>query len=190
VRDAVLADLTDRRALVASPKRSPELAAEATPLAGTRPEVLCWSSRNWDELAEEWRLIRVDELWPIGFADRATGRIHLAPQICDPLHRFFGSNYAPKLNAESLDLATALVTLAHEAEHLRSPEASEAEVECVAIQRVRDLVRAAGRPRSYENLMAGLAWDVGYPDVPPEYRTAQCHDGGGLDVRPGTSVWP
>ncbi len=190
VRDAVLADLTDRRARVASPERSPELAAQAASLAGTHPEVLCWSSTNWHELAEEWSLIQVDELWPIGFADQEGGRIHLAPEICGPLHRFFSGSYAPNLNDDSLVLATALVTLAHEAEHLRSPEFTEAQVECVAIQRVRDLVRASGRKRSYEDLMTGLAWDVGYPNVPPEYRTAECHDGGALDVRPETSVWP
>jgi hypothetical protein len=190
VRERVLADLTDRRTRVAIPDPSPELAAQAAPLAGRQLEVLCWSSTNWEQLSEEWSLVEVDELYPIGFADEAGGRIHLAPQICAPLRRFFGGNYSPNLNAESLDLATALVTLAHEAEHLRHPAASEAEVECVAIQRVRDLVRAAGRPRAYENLMAGLAWDVGYPDMPSEYRTAQCHDESPLDVRPGTSVWP
>ncbi len=190
VRDAVLADLTDQRTRSAAPERSPKLAAQATRLAGARPEAFCWSDTHWEELSEEWRLIRVDELWPIGFADRDGWRIHLAPQICAPLDRFFGGSYSPNLNLESLDLAIALVTLAHEAEHLRSPEATEAQVECVAIQRVRDLVRAAGRSKAYEDLMTGLAWDVGYPDVPPEYRTAECRDGSALDVRPETTVWP
>jgi hypothetical protein len=190
VRDVVLADLTDRRMRVSMPDRSPELATRAAPLAGRRPEVLCWSSIDWEQLSEEWSLVQVNELYPIGFADQAGGRIHLAPQICEPLRRFFGTNYAPNLSDESFDLAIALVTLAHEAEHLRSPRSSEAEVECVAIQRVRDLVHADGRPRSYENLMAGLAWDVGYPDEPPAYRTSRCHDGSALDVRPETSVWP
>jgi hypothetical protein len=190
VRGQVIADLTDRRARVAEPDAAPKLAVMATPLAGARPDVLCWSDRHWEELSEEWRLIRVDELWPIGFADLEGGRIHLAPQICRPLDRFFGGNYAPYLNEESLDLAVALVTLAHEAEHLRSPRATEAEVECVALQRVRDLVSEEGRPDSYVNLMAGLALDVSYPDLPPDYRTDQCHDGSDLDVRPETSAWP
>jgi hypothetical protein len=119
-----------------------------------------------------------------------TGTIDLAPETCEPLHRFFGGDYAPDLNEASFDLAIALVTLAHEAEHLRRHEASEADVECVAIQRVRDLVRAAGRAKPYEDLMAGLAWDVGYPGVPPEYWTARCRDGSRLDVRPATTVWP
>lgn len=190
VRDDVLADLTERRTEAAAPASSAELASRAGPLAGTTPEVFCWSSTHWDELNEEWQLIDRDEFWVIGFADPGTDRIHLAPHICEPLDRFFGSRYAPNLNQESLDLAVALVTLAHEAEHLRSPDAPEADVECVAIQRVRDLVRDAGRGTGYENLMTGLAWDVGYPDVPEEYRTERCRDGGPLDLRPATTVFP
>lgn len=190
VRHEVLADLTERRTEAAAPARSRELAVRAAPLADTRPEVLCWTSADWDELNEEWQLIDLGEFWVVGFADADTDRVHLAPHVCDPLHRFFGSDYAPNLNEESLVLAEALVTLAHEAEHLRSPDAPEADVECVAIQRVRDLVRAAGRGQAYEDLMTGLAWDVGYPDVPPEYRTARCEDGGELDVRPATTVFP
>jgi hypothetical protein len=190
VRDAMLADLTDRRTQTAGPARDRELADRARPYAGGDVEALCWTSAHWDELREEWEIVDADELWPIGFADPTRGRIHLAPEVCGPLHRFFGGDYAPSLNEDALDLASALVTLAHEAEHLRSPEASEAAVECVAIQRVRDLVRDAGRGEPYQELMAGLAWDVGYPDMPPEYRTEACRDGSDLDVRPDTAVWP
>jgi hypothetical protein len=190
VRDLVLRDLTERRARIAAVEPSRELAAYAAPLAGRPLEAFCWSDRQWSELNEEWRLIDIDELWLLGYADAARGRIHLAPSVCESLHRFFGGNYAPNLNDASSALATALVVLGHEAEHLRSPTAPEHAVECVALQRVRNLVRAAGRPASYADLMAGLAWDVGYPAMPPEYRTAECHDGSGLDVRPDTTVWP
>ena len=190
VRDEIRSDLTERRTRAAAPPRSNDLAARARPLAEAPLEAFCWTSPDWDELSEEWSLIDAEEFRLLGFADPDTDRIHLAPEVCGPLRRFFGSDYAPNLNVESLELATALVTLAHEAEHLRSPEAREAAVECVAIQRVRDLVRAAGRRAPYENLMAGLAWDVGYPAMTPEYRTAACHDGSPLDVRPDTAVWP
>jgi hypothetical protein len=190
VRGAVVGELTELRRRAAAPARSAELARYAAPLAERLPKVLCWPTRHWDETREDWSLVHSDELWLLGFADPAAGTIDLAPEVCDPLHRFFGGDYAPSLNEESLYLAYALVVLAHEAEHLRSPEASEAAVECVAIQRVRDLVRAAGRGASYEDLMAGLAWDVGYPDLPPEYRTKSCHDGSELDVRTETDVWP
>lgn len=191
MRDAVITDLTEQRRYDGAATESEELKPYAVPLASVDdPEVYCWELGDWEDLNEEWAVVESDEFWLAGFADADTGTIDLSPEVCEPLHAFFGSDYAPTLNEESLDLASALVTLAHEAEHLRSPEAAEAAVECVAIQRVRDLVRAAGRGRPYAELMTGLAWDVGYPDMPDEYRTKQCRDGSKLDLRPETSVFP
>lgn len=76
------------------------------------------------------------------------------------------------------------------AEHLRSPQASEAEVECFAVQRVRALVAGAGRNHRYQCEMVALAWEVGYLDRPEKYRTERCGDGGPLDLHPGSSIWP
>lgn len=190
-RDAVIALLTEERRRSSAPAQSFELARYAAPLAGVRsPKVYCWADPDWTELNEDWSLVEREEFRVAGFADPETHSMHLAPYVCEPLHRFFGGDYAPYLNEESLTLADALVVLAHEAEHQRSPDAFEDEVECVALQRVRDLVRAAGRGKPYEELMAGLAWDVGYPDMPEEYRTENCRDGSDLDVRPETHVFP
>jgi hypothetical protein len=52
------------------------------------------------------------------------------------------------------------------------------------------VVLGAGRPPSYEELMAGLAWDVEYPAMIAEYQIDTCHDGGPLDLRPRSDVWP
>jgi hypothetical protein len=60
------------------------------------------------------------------------------------------------------DLAVALVTLVHEAEHVRGPYESEAVVECYAIEGGRELVLAAGSS-SYANEIAGN----GRPPRPP-----------------------
>jgi hypothetical protein len=38
--------------------------------------------------------------------------------------------------------------------------------------------------------MVLLVWELGYERLPEEYRTPDCRDGGPLDRRPGTSVWP
>jgi hypothetical protein len=190
VRHEVLAKLAERHARVASPSPSAELAVRAAPLAGVDAELFCWSGDDWGDLSEDWRLVRSDEFWLAGFADITRNRIHLAPEICEPLERFFGSAYTPSLSAQTLELARALAVLAHEAEHLRSPRAAEAAVECVALQRVRDLVENAGRAPAYGELMAGLAWEVGYPHMPPDYQTTECRDGSTLDVRRDTTVWP
>jgi hypothetical protein len=190
-RYTMIGGLGDERERTAQPTRSPLLAKHVAPYAGTMPVVLCWPEREWRELSEEWSLLKGDEFPGIaGFADPEQGRIHLEPRLCDLLKRFFGGNYAPNLNEDSAFLAEGLVALAHEAEHLHRPEASEAEVECVALQHVRELVRGAGRPPSYEELMAGLAWDVEYPAMIAEYQIDTCHDGGALDLRPRSDVWP
>lgn len=190
VRDDVLSRLTEERTRRIALRRSALLTKHASALAGVRADTFCWPPEEWNELSEEFTLMRTEEFWLAGFADAIDGRIHLAPSICAPLGRFFDGTYAPSLNVESYELAEALVTLAHEAEHLHRPTANEAAVECVALQRVRDLVRAAGRRESYGELMAALAWDVGYPRNLPAYQTAMCRNGGPLDQRPGSDVWP
>lgn len=190
VRDDVLSHLTERRTQRLALRRSALLTKHAGALAGVKADTFCWPAREWNELSEEFALIRTDEFWLAGFADPVEGRIHLAPSVCGPLRRFFDGAYTPNLNLESYELAEALVTLAHEAEHLRSPNANEANVECVALQRVRELVRSAGRRESYGELMAGLAWEVGYPQNLPEYQTKTCRNGGPLDRNPQSDVWP
>jgi hypothetical protein len=127
---------------------------------------------------------------PVARSARTSGRIDLSPVVCDPLRRFLRSRYTPFLNLQSYQLAEALVTLAHEAEHLRHPEAAEDVVECYALQRVRAIVRDAERRPSYQKEMAGLAWEVGYPNTSDEYRTEDCRNGGPLDLHPRSQAWP
>ncbi len=168
-----------------------DLAKLARAISGGRARVHCWTEEDWNTMAEQYALFDSgDHLEPIGIADPAARRIDLAQAVCDPLRRFFRGSYAPWRNTESYHLAFMLATLAHEAEHLRSPYASEAEVECFAVQRVRSLVAGAGRSLRYQREMASLAWDVGYLDLPDEYRTDRCRDGGPLDLHPGSNVWP
>jgi len=166
-----------------------DLSRIAASIAGTSARVLCWQDEQWAALAEQ-RAVVDDDLWAIGLAHTERGRIDLAPEVCDPLRRFFRSRYSPLLNLESYALAEALVTLAHEAEHLRVPDAAENVVECYALQRVRGLVRDEGRGARYQAELAGLAWEVGYPRALPWYRTKRCFDGGPLDLDPRSSAWP
>jgi hypothetical protein len=187
VVSALLAGLLER----SPPEAAPRLVHAVEPIAGAGVNVLCWDGDEWTQLAGEWEyLFEREEFWVAGYADPERSRIHLDPTVCAPLRRFFGASYAPFGNTASFELAEALVTLAHEAEHLRRPEASEADVECAALQRVRGLVTAAGRSPAYAEEMAGLAWDAGYPLQYEDYRTTECVDGGSLDLRPETDVWP
>ncbi|MEX2211535.1 MAG: hypothetical protein WD689_07210 [Gaiellaceae bacterium] len=183
-------NLIEWRSARAETTEEPRLAQVARRIAQTPVRTYCWIEDDWHELAEEWALLDRDEYWVAGFADPFAGEIHLSPEICDPLRRFFMSAYAPFLNEESLDLSIALTVLAHEAGHIRDPDANEAVVECHAIQRVRGLVLDEGRSPGYANELAGLAADITYPRMPPEYRTRRCHPGGPLDLSPETPAWP
>ena len=92
VRTRVAGYLSDTRAGTARPRRSPLLASKAAQLAGVRLGAFCWPGTEWDQLDEEWQILRSDEFWLAGFADFAGQRIHFSPSICDPLERFFGGN--------------------------------------------------------------------------------------------------
>jgi hypothetical protein len=184
-------DLWDGLAASAATATAPMLAAPVSAIAGpSRPDVLCWADEDWQRLAKEFQLLHRDEFRLAGYADPARSQIHLGSFVCEPLRRFFGGSYAPFGNTASFELAEALVVLAHEAEHLRQPDASEAEVECAALQRVRGLVTDAGRSPAYAEEMAGLAFEAGYPLQAEDYRTTKCVDGGPLDLHPETDVWP
>jgi hypothetical protein len=168
-----------------------DLSRIAAGIAGRTARTHCWTEDDWTPMAEQFELLNGGEFWPAGLATPSTSRIDLAPEVCAPLRRFFGDGYAPPLiSTESYELSLALGTLAHEAEHLRSPFASEAEVECYALQRVRGLARQEVRDRRYREEMALLVWDLGYPNLPPEYQTRRCRNGGPLDLRPGSNEWP
>jgi hypothetical protein len=78
--------------------------------------------------------------------------------------------------------------LAHEAQHLRGiPD--EAIAECYAIQRAGEVAAALHVDATYTKLALQTYW-AAYPERPPAYRSAECYDGGALDLRPRTHVWP
>jgi hypothetical protein len=159
-------------------------------IAGRSATVYCWLAGDWDPLAEQYAALGRREFTLVGLAHPYAGRIDLSSAVCDRLHAFF-DGVVPELGTpDAYELAQALATLAHEAEHLRQPRAAEAEVQCYALQRVRDLVRERGQGPGYQEELALLAWDVGYPLELAEYRTTRCRDGGPFDLRPDSSVWP
>ena len=108
----------------------------ASSISGVEARVRCWPEEDWTPLAQDFEFVGRDEFWLAGLAHPPT-RIDLSPEVCDPLRLFFRGSYTPYFNTQSYDLAEAIVTLAHEAEHLRTPGASEAAVECHALQRAR-----------------------------------------------------
>jgi hypothetical protein len=183
--------LPARTGLTEESRIEPRLGRVASRIARRKVEVRCWSEDDWEVVSAELeRFTGRNEWWPSGFAETNANRVHLAPEVCHPLTRFTYGSYAPFGNTASLELAEALVVFAHEAEHVYDPKASEARIECLAMQHVRGLVVRSGRSRSYANELAALAYEIAYPRLPPLYRSRHCRNGGRLDRHPDSAVWP
>lgn len=86
-------------------------------------------------------------------------------------------------------LGWALHTLAHEAYHLRGI-AQENVAECYALQTTARVAVSLGIPPRRAGQLQRWVWTRGYPSEPDEYQSVDCRNGGPLDLRPGSSVWP
>lgn len=168
----------------------PRLAAAVEAIA-TRPvEVRCWPAEPWEAVERDVAASSEVEFRLAGLADVHAGGIHLDETVCELLRRFYGSAYQPSLSEDTARLADSLAILAHEAHHIAAPGATEAEVECYAIQEVQGMVERAGRGAGYARELALIAWELGYPENFESYRTRDCRDGGRLDRRPDDDRWP
>ena len=175
---------------VAASRIEPRFGRVASMLSNRSVQVRCWSEADWDEVHREWQAFTDEDHEAIGFVssfDR--GRLSLAPEICGLLAGFAYGDERPRGGDERLDLAEAVGTLGHEAEHLVSP-GTEAATECYGMQDVRRTARFLGADRVYASGLAELYWHDVYPAKPDPYTTPLCVDGGPLDRNPSDSVWP
>ncbi len=157
---------------------------------GVAPSVHCWTPDAWAPFAEHYAIVRGGEEASLqAVADRASNRLDLDPSLCATLDRYLKRLRPPALSSENLKLADALVVLGHQAEHLKTPELSEPEAQCIAMQRVRALVDEAWGPQ-LANEIALLAWEISYPRLHEAFRSSACRDGGVLDRNPSSSAWP
>ena len=175
---------------LAPPRRRPALSEIARSSVGVDLDVYCWAPAAWASFLEHYAIVRGGEETSLeGIADPARNRIDLAPGVCATLDNYLQRIRPLELSSENLELAESLIVLTHQAEHLKEPSAHETEIECYAIQHVRPLVRAAWGPALAEEI-ALHGWEIAYPELPPQFRTRACRDGGPLDRNPRSSAWP
>jgi hypothetical protein len=124
-----------------------------------------------------------------GFA-HGVNRASIAPDQCRRLARLVYDHRTPGADGSLYYLADAVELVAHETEHLVSAGGSEAVTECYGMQDVRRLARALGASASYAAKLAEVYWKVVYPENEPDYRTSDCRNGGPLDARPASDLWP
>ncbi len=190
-KDDVVRALIDAHDDLLPPRRRRDVSDIAGSSVGVRPDVYCWQSDGWEPFFEQYAIVRGGEETSLkGIGDRARNRIDLDPGVCAGLRWYLRRMRPTSLSYENFEIAEALMVLTHQAEHLKAPSASEAEVECYAVQHVRPLVRAAGWGAEYATELARQAWELSYQRLAQAFRSSACRDGGPLDRHPRSSAWP
>jgi hypothetical protein len=87
--------------------------------------------------------------------------------------------------------ARSMLTLAHESIHLRG-DMSEVDASCYGLQWVDYVAQQLGATPDDAAAIASYDADYAYPLYKnvPGYWSADCHDGGALDLHPDSSIWP
>jgi hypothetical protein len=90
------------------------------------------------------------------------------------------------------DIAWALATVAHESYHILG-YSNEAQVECYGMQSIWFVANKLGASVAEAQAIASLYAAQMYPPrrwQTPTYWSAECKDGGKLDLRPSLARWP
>jgi hypothetical protein len=161
----------------------------------TRSEAQERFSAEASRIAEKPVRIRCDESGEyVGAVQHSDGvaqvggdLAYLTPERCLDLYRL-----AFEGDVTSSQTARGIAVLAHEAWHLRG-ERNEGITECYALQSGVELGRQLGldEGRARQLMRQQLTENVLHATGSPEYLvTADCRDGGALDLNPGSSAFP
>jgi hypothetical protein len=88
--------------------------------------------------------------------------------------------------------AQALQAVSHESFHLWGTPV-EAKAECYGLQNIWYVAHRLGASLVASQALARAYWEQNYPlqrKEAPAYWSAECRDGGKLDLRPRSSAWP
>jgi hypothetical protein len=164
------------------------LAVIASDLAGRRVDVHCPSFlSSLVRVRTEGGYVKFDG------DGRPGDHTDLSPETCAALRHLgrvdFGCIERGDCTYKQFKAAWAVHTLAHESFHLRG-FASEAVTECYALQNTAFVAERLGLATQTAKNVQRWVYVKGYPNEPEEYRTADCTDGGRLDLRPQSSEFP
>ena len=133
--------------------------------------------------------------------DKPAGYFLMAPETCGLLAAFRANPnaYDPKACTDTTCLnkvaqvAMALETISHESYHLLGYR-DEATAECYGLQSLWYSAVKLGASTQLGETLASLYANQMYPtrrtSSHPEYWSAECRDGGKLDLRPASHAWP
>jgi hypothetical protein len=149
---------------------------------GRQIEARCWSTSDWRRLNEEWTAVGITDpviAYVNGYDPEPRTRIHLSPSICTLLGRLTYKREWQS-SVRKLELARGVVTLAHEAQHIRGID-DEPTAECYGMQRARIVGRSLGMTLREANALVVLYWQRQYHRR-PMFRSPECRQGGQLDL--------
>jgi hypothetical protein len=164
----------------------------ASELADRDVEVRCWSDEDWAARSEEVTAWTDGELRPgawTAYVSWDHERANLAPAICRSLGRWAYERQWPDDRWEIFNFAWSVKVLAHETQHLRGID-NEAKADCYGLQDMAAVGRGLGLGDEEARSVAEYAWEYIYHRGDGEYWSAECRDGGELDLHPDSSVWP
>jgi hypothetical protein len=188
---ALAASLPAFSGISAESRVEPLFGQVASRLAGKRVRVQCWGSADWPELTRRERVFASKGITTrhLGFAKLGGDVVNLSPIVCEGLVVLAYGDARPAGRRQRLWLSAAVDTLSHEPLHSRGV-ADEATTECFALQRVERTARLLGVEAAYARRLAQVGWKRGYRLTPSTYHSAECRDGGALDLHPKSSRWP
>jgi hypothetical protein len=164
------------------------LAGIATELAGRPVGVHCPGFLNSlvDTHGEPGRVQFRADGTPANYTD-------LAPSTCSALRHIdrvdFTCVETNTCGYKEFKAVWAAHTLAHESFHLRGFQ-DEGIAECYALQNTAFVAERLGVPTKQAEELQAWIYKDGYPNEPQDYQSSNCYDGGSLDLRPQSSVFP
>jgi len=178
------------RGVTGKSRVDPRYGEIASAIAEKEVEARCWSRKDWSKLLVEERVLTRGQITEamLAFASAGGQRINLGPFVCGHLDALVYDGKRPRDPLRQLDLAQALGALVHESRHAAGV-ADEPTAECEAIQLLPKAAQVARVEPAYARELARLAWES-YPTLPAEYHSAECRNGGKLDLTPGDGRFP
>jgi hypothetical protein len=117
----------------------------------------------------------------------------LSPETCAALSHVDGVGFdciaRGDCTFKQFKAAWAIHTVAHESFHLRG-FAAEATAECYGLQNTAFVAERLGLGTDLAQRIQRWVYVRGYPNEPDDYRSEECRDGGQLDLRPQSAVFP
>lgn len=170
----------------------PRLTAATVAVISRKVDVRCWSSTDWGAVERELSAVQGETHFSLyGVANVWEDRANLSPGTCTALADLVYDRRFPTRGKRLVDFVEALLTYAHELEHLAGARFDELEVECHALQDVRRTSRRLGATRRESNWLARTAWSLyRAKKVSKAYATPKCRNGGPYDLAPESDVWP